>query len=266
MLRPRIIPCLLMYEGALVKTVKFTNPKYIGDPLNTVKIFNEKQADELIVLDIGATKNSMKPNFDLISKLAAECRMPLCYGGGVTTVDQAIKLVDMGVEKVAVSSAAIKRPSFVKELVAAVGSQSVVVILDILLEKNFFSFDNYKLYTNNGKVIHKEDPFIFFKKLQDAEVGEIVINSINNDGIMQGYDLNLAHKIKSLANTPVTFLGGAGNLLHIEELIENLGIVGAAAGSLFIFKGKYKAVLINYPTLEKKIEICDRGMKVYNKF
>lgn len=254
MLRPRIIPCLLMYEGGLVKTRKFKDPIYIGDPINAVKIFNEKEADELIILDIGATTNSLLPNFKLIAKLAAECRMPLCYGGGITTVDQATQLVDMGVEKVAVSAAAINRPSFVKELVSAVGSQSIVVVLDILKKKNFFS-KKYELRSHNAMKLYQNDPLSLFKKFQDSNVGEIVINSIDRDGLMQGYDLELASKLKSLSKVPVTFLGGAGSLDHLKDLFSNLGVVGASAGSLFVFKGKYRAVLINYPTPEQKLKL-----------
>jgi imidazole glycerol-phosphate synthase subunit HisF len=255
MLRPRIIPCLLMYEGALVKTVRFKDPKYIGDPINAVKIFNEKEADELIILDIGVTTNSLQPNFNLIAKLAAECRMPLCYGGGVTSVEQATQLVDMGVEKVAVSAAAIKRPSLIKELVSAVGSQSIVVVLDILKEKKFLS-ENYKLYSHNSKNVYDDDPFSLIKIFQNYGVGEIVINSIDRDGLMQGYDLDLASRVKSITKVPLTFLGGAGSLEHLEDLFNNLGIAaGAAAGSLFVFKGKYRAVLISYPTPEQKLKL-----------
>jgi cyclase len=263
MLRPRIIPCLLINDGNLVKTQEFDNPKYIGDPINAVKIFNEKEADELIVLDIAATKNSSKPNFNLIEKLAAECRMPFCYGGGINSVEQVIKLVDMGVEKVAVSSSAIIQPSLINKMIAEVGSQSVVVIIDFYKKKNFSSTE-YRLCSHNGKIYYKEDPFVFFKNCQEKGVGEIIINSVNEDGLMQGYDLDLVLKIKAIANIPVTFLGGAGSLQDIEKLIENFGIVGAAAGSLFIFKGKYRAVLINYPTFIEKIEICSRALKVYN--
>jgi cyclase len=263
MLRPRITPCILIDNEKLVKTQLFDKPKYIGDPINAVKIFNEKQADELIVLDISATKNSISPNFNLIKKLAAECRMPLCYGGGISSIEQVIKLVDMGVEKIAVNSSAIANPLFVKEMVHAVGSQSVVIVLDFYRNKNLSSFE-YQLYNHKEKIIYREDPFIFFQKCQEMGAGEIIINNVNEDGLMQGYDLDLASRIKLIAKTPVTFLGGAGSLKDIEQLIENFGIVGAAAGSLFVFKGKFRAVLINYPTFIEKIEICLKALKVYN--
>lgn len=254
MLRPRIIPCLLISGGGLVKTIKFHNPKYVGDPINAVKIFNEKKADELIVLDIDATKNSTKPNFNLIKKLAAECRMPLCYGGGITTVEEAEMLVDIGVEKVAISSAVIENPLLLKELVLAVGSQSVVVVLDISEQKNILS-KKYQIQTRNGTKIHKDELFTFIKKIQDLGVGEIILNSIDRDGMMQGYDFELINKIKSIITVPLTILGGAGSLEDIGKLFDQFGIIGASAGSLFVFKGKYRAVLISYPSLENKMKL-----------
>ena len=254
MLRPRIIPCLLIANGGLVKTVKFKSPKYVGDPINAVKIFNEKKADELIVLDIDATKKSIKPNFNLIKKLAAECRMPLCYGGGISTVEEAEMLVDIGVEKVALSSAVIENPLLVNELVSAVGSQSIVVVIDILEQKNFLS-KKYQLRTQNGTKIHKHELFYFIKKIQDLGVGEIVLNSIDRDGMMQGYDYELVDKIKSIIKVPLTILGGAGSLEDIKKLFDQFGIIGASAGSLFVFKGKYRAVLINYPSIENKMKL-----------
>lgn len=260
MLRPRIIPCLLIHKGGLVKTQQFKDPKYVGDPLNAVRIFNEKEADELMVLDIDATVNKVAPDFALIAKLAAECRMPLCYGGGVTTTEQATRIVDMGVEKVAVSAAAIANPTLLTEMAAAVGRQSIVAVLDVRKRAGLFT-KGFELCTHNGKSIHKFDPVVFAKQLQEAGAGEIVINSIDRDGLMQGYDLGLATQFKQALKVPVTFLGGAGSLDHMGELIANLGVVGAAAGSLFIFKGKYRAVLINYPTPEQKIKLCREALK-----
>lgn len=260
MLRPRIIPCLLVHQGGLVKTKGFKDPKYVGDPINAVRIFNEKEADELMVLDIDATVNNVAPDFGLIAKLAAECRMPLCYGGGVTTAEQAARIVDMGVEKVAISAAAIACPSLLTEMAAAVGQQSVVVVLDVRKRTGLFS-KGYELCTHNGKKVHKLDPVAFAKQFQDAGAGEIVINSVDRDGLMQGYDLELAAQFKQALKVPVTFLGGAGSLDHMSELISKLGVVGVAAGSLFVFKGKYRAVLINYPNPEQKIKLCREALK-----
>lgn len=255
MLRPRIIPCLLVHKSGLVKTQQFKDPKYVGDPINAVRIFNEKEADELMVLDIDATVNKVAPDFRLIAKLAAECRMPLCYGGGVTTAEQAARIIDMGVEKVAVSAAVIANPLLLTEMATAVGRQSVVAVLDVRKRTGLFS-KGYELCTHNGKTSHKIDPVELAKQLQNAGAGEIVINSVDRDGLMQGYDLELAMMFKKALKVPVTFLGGVGSLDHMGELISNLGVVGAAAGSLFVFKGKYRAVLINYPTPEQKIKLC----------
>lgn len=251
MLRPRIIPCLLVHKGGLVKTQAFKDAKYVGDPINAVKIFNEKEADELMVLDIDATVNGVEPDFGLIAKLAAECRMPLCYGGGVTTAAQAARIVDMGVEKVAVSAAAIINPALLTEMAAAVGKQSVVAVLDVRKKTGLFA-KGFEVCTHNAKKAHKLEPVALARQLQEAGAGEIVINSVDRDGLMQGYDLELAAQVRAALNVPVTFLGGAGSLDHIRDLISQMGVVGAAAGSLFVFKGKYRAVLINYPSSEQK--------------
>jgi cyclase len=259
MLRPRIIPCLLVHNGGLVKTQGFNDPKYVGDPINAVRIFNEKEADELMVLDIDATVNGVEPDFGLIAKLAAECRMPLCYGGGVTTSEQATRLVDMGVEKVAVSAAAIANPLLLTEMAAAVGRQSVVAVLDVRKRTGLFA-KGYEVCTRNAKTTHKLDPVTLARQLQEAGAGEIVINSVDRDGQMQGYDLDLALMVKEALKVPVTFLGGAGSLTHVSELVGKLGVVGAAAGSLFVFKGKYRAVLINYPTPAQKVQLCREAL------
>jgi cyclase len=260
MLRPRFIPCLLVHKGGLVKTQAFKDAKYVGDPINAVKIFNEKEADELMVLDIDATVNGVEPDSDLIAKLAAECRMPLCYGGGVTTAAQAARIVNMGVEKVAVSAAAISNPGLLTEMAAAVGKQSVVVVLDVRKKTGLFA-KGYEVCTHNAKKTYKEAPVELAWQLQEAGAGEIVINSVDRDGLMQGYDLELAAQFKKVLKVPVTFLGGAGSLDHLGDLIAKLGVVGAAAGSLFVFKGKYRAVLINYPSPEQKINLCREALK-----
>jgi cyclase len=259
MLRPRIIPCLLVHQGGLVKTQVFKNPKYVGDPINAVKIFNEKEADELIVLDIDATVKGRDPDFSLIAKLAAECRMPLCYGGGVTTAEQASRIVDMGVEKVAVSSAAINNPSLLTEMAAAVGRQSVVVVLDVRKRTGLFSKE-FEICTRNAKVAYTQDPLVLAVQLQDAGAGEVVVNSVDRDGTMEGYDLDMAAYFKQALKVPVTFLGGAGSMGDILKLFSHVGLVGAAAGSMFVFKGKYRAVLINYPTPMQKKQLCLEGL------
>jgi cyclase len=261
MLRPRIIPCLLVHKGGLVKTQAFKDPKYVGDPINAVKIFNEKEADELIVLDIDATVQGREPDFGLIAKLAAECRMPLCYGGGVRTAAQAARIVDMGVEKVAVSAAAIANPSLLTEMAAAVGRQSVVLVLDVRKKSGLFA-KGFEVCTCNSKVAHKQDPITLALQLQEAGAGEIVVNSVDRDGLMQGYDLDLAAQFRQALRVPVTFLGGAGSLDDIGQLVSRVGVVGAAVGSLFVFKGKYRAVLINYPTPVQKTQLCREALKI----
>lgn len=255
MLRPRIIPCLLIHQGGLVKTQKFQVPKYVGDPINAVKIFNEKESDELMVLDIDATVKKAEPNYALIAKLAAECRMPLCYGGGITTPQQAARIIGLGVEKVSVSAAALARPALLTEMAAAIGRQSVVAVLDVRKKTGFFS-KGYEVCTHNAKQIHKLDPIALVQQLQSAGAGEIVINSIDRDGEMQGYDIDLARQVRAVTKVPLTILGGAGSLAHMGDLFTACGVVGAAAGSLFVFKGPYRAVLINYPGIAQKDELC----------
>ena len=252
MLRPRVIPCLLVHEGGLVKTVGFKAPKYVGDPINAVKIFNEKEADELVVLDIDATVNGAEPDYRMIANLAAECRMPLCYGGGVRSAAQAKKIVALGVEKVALSAAAIDDPNLITQIADEIGRQSVVVVLDV--KKRMLSKE-YDVFTHNGKKNTKRSVIEVATQAEALGVGEIVINSIDNDGQMKGYDLALAEKIRDAVNIPITFLGGAGSLDDIGALIRTCGVVGASAGSLFVFKGVYKAVLINYPNVVQRDEL-----------
>ena len=264
MLRPRITPCLLIHNGGLVKTMGFTDPKYVGDPINAVRIFNEKEADELMVLDIDATVDGSEPDFKLITKLAAECRMPLCYGGGISHVEQVQRLVNIGVEKVAISSAAIARPALVTEIADAVGRQSVAVVLDVRKRVGLLS-TKYEICTHNAKKAYKGDFFSLIQELQQAGAGEIVINSVDRDGMMKGYDLELAAQVRSVADVPITFLGGAGSLEDLSDLFSSVGIVGGAAGSLFVFKGKYRAVLISYPTRIQKNMVLHRMTELLNK-
>ena len=255
MLRARIIPCLLVHQGGLVKTRQFKNPKYVGDPINAVRIFNEKEADELMVLDIDASARGIEPDFRLIEKLAAECSMPLCYGGGVTSAAQVKRIVDMGVEKVAISSAAVNDPSILNEMAATVGRQSVVAVLDVRKRKGLFS-RGYELCTHNATRTVDLSPLELAKQMQQEGAGEIVVNFVDEDGMMQGYDLDYAKSMGDISTVPITFLGGAGSLEHVGHLLQEMGVVGAAAGSLFVFKGKFRAVLINYPLRNEKMAIC----------
>jgi cyclase len=252
MLRSRITPCLLIQNKGLVKTVEFKSPKYVGDPLNAVKIFNEKEVDELMVLDIDATVKGKGPDFELIRNLAVECRMPFCYGGGVTTVEQARKIIQLGAEKVALSSAAIENINLLEEIGLAVGKQSVVVVVDA---KKKGLLGDYYVFTHNGTKSTGLKVVDFVRNIENIGVGEIVINSIDRDGTMKGYDINLIDLIRNNVNVPITVLGGAGNYMDISSIISRYKVIGVAAGSIFVFKGKYKAVLISYPNMNEKAEI-----------
>lgn len=254
MLRSRIIPCLLVHDKGLVKTVQFANPKYVGDPVNAVKIFNEKEVDELIVLDIDATSRRREPDYLLIEHLAAECRMPFCYGGGIKTIEQAQRIIRLGVEKVAMSSAAIDTPALIGRMAERLGNQSVVAVLDVKRDAS----GRYQLFTENGTRATGKSPIDLAPELERLGVGEIVVNSIDRDGMMQGYDLSLVDGIRAVISVPLTVLGGAGSLGDIGQLIASQGIVGAAAGSLFVFKGVYRAVLINYPNQEAKTALMGK--------
>lgn len=254
MLYPRIIPCLLVHNKGLVKTTKFKDHKYVGDPLNAVKIFNEKEVDELIVVDIDATRVGKEPDYQMIENLAAECRMPLCYGGGIKNVAQAQHIFSLGVEKIAISSIAVENPIIVSEIAKRVGNQSIVVVLDIKKKK---LSSKYEVYTHNGIKSTGINPVNFAIESQKLGAGEIVINSIDHDGVMKGYDMDLINKIRDVISIPLTVMGGAGSIQDIGNVIQKHGIIGVAAGSYFVFKGKYRAVLINYPTVTEKHTIIN---------
>ena len=205
MLRPRIIPCLLIHNGGLTKTVKFGPGKYVGDPINAVRIFNEKEVDELIVADIDATVQNREPNYVMIRNLAAECRMPLCYSGGVKTAEQVERIISLGVEKVALSSAAISNPGVISEAARRVGNQSIVIVLDV---KKVGLFKHYEMFTHNATRKTGMNPVEFAKKAEALGAGEIVVNSIDHDGEMQGYDEELIKHVRKAVSCPLTVLGG----------------------------------------------------------
>lgn len=252
---------MLIHNKGLTKTVKFKEGKYVGDPLNAVRIFNEKEVDELMVLDIDASVKGCEPNYELIEKMAKECRMPLCYGGGIKTADQARRIFSYGVEKIAISSLAVEHPEVVTEIAEAVGNQSVVVVMDV--HKRKFT-GKYELYTYNGTKATGLNPVTFAQEMVRRGAGELVTNSIDNDGVMQGFDMKLIDSVKQSVNIPVTVIGGAGTLDDIGEVVKRHGIIGVGAGSLFVFKGKYKAVLINYPNPQEK-EALIKKYFTYNK-
>jgi len=252
MLRSRIIPSLLISNSGLVKTIQFKDPKYVGDPINTVRIFNEKEVDELIVLDIDATANNTEPNYEVIANLAAECRMPLCYGGGIKTVEHANKIIGLGVEKISLSSAAVENPQIISEIAQQIGNQSVVVVIDVRTDGKKGAPTQY---THNGTNKIDGDPVEFAQNMERLGAGEIVINNITNEGGMTGYDLDLVKQFRDVLNVPMTVLGGASKLDDLSKLVQTFGVIGAAAGSIFVFKGRYRAVLVNYPAADRKLAI-----------
>lgn len=250
-MRPRVIPLLLIEDGGLVKTVRFRSPTYLGDPINTMRLFNDMEVDEIIVLDIGATKSGRPPDFDAIRTFADECFMPLCYGGGVTSVAHAWQLFELGVEKVAVNTAARRDPTLVRALSELFGSQSIVVSLDV--RKTLFG--RYEIY-DHGSGKSGDDPESFVVETVRRGAGEILLNAVDRDGVMGGYDLALISHISRLVPVPLIACGGAGKLADCVEAV-GAGADAAAAGSMFVFQGKERGVLINYPSqdqLEKAFE------------
>lgn len=243
MLRSRIIPVLLMRDKGLVKTRQFKDDKYVGDPINAVKIFNEKEVDELTLLDIDATVKGYAPDYDQLRKIAVESRMPLCYGGGIADAGQAAEVIALGFEKVSISAAALVRPGLIREMAERVGRQSVVLTIDVRKEG---LLGTYNVYSHNGRQKWNGKLMDLVVEAEKLGAGEIVINSIDRDGMMQGYDLKLAKMIRAAVTTPLSFIGGAGSTKDMADLIEAVGTVGAAAGSMFVFKGAYRAVLISY--------------------
>lgn len=247
---PRVIPVLLLDKNGVYKTVQFKNAKYIGDPLNAVKIFNDKEVDELIFLDISATGNNREPDYDYLSKIAGECFMPLCYGGGIQTIEQIKKLIYSGIEKVAINSYALQNPNFIKEASERFGSSTIVVSIDV--KKSWLG--KYEVYNKHKVKTSFSDPIIFSQEMEKMGAGEILINSVSNDGMMQGYDYNLIEKISKAVNIPVVACGGAGELNHFKAAID-AGASACAAGSKFVFHGVHKAVLINYPS-QNELKTC----------
>jgi cyclase len=243
MLRSRIIPSLLLHNKGLVKTRKFSDPRYIGDPINAVKIFNEKKVDELVFFDIDASANKNEPDYNLLTHIANESRMPICFGGGVASAKIASHVISIGFEKVSLSSAALLRPYLIKEVSETIGSQSVVVTIDVKKNK---LLGGYSIFILNGSIKVDIDLLEFCEHAFELGVGELIINSIDRDGTMEGYDFQLVKLIRNHITCPLSILGGASNLDNMQQLINQFGVIGLAAGSIFVFQGKYQAVLINY--------------------
>ena len=243
---PRVIPVLLLKNTGLVKTVQFKDPKYIGDSLNAVKIFNDKEVDELIFLDILATPENRKPPLEFLKEIAEECFMPLAYGGGIKKIDEIKDILKVGIEKVIINTQAAENKGFIAEAVKRYGSSTICVSIDV--KKNFWG--KYEIYTRGGKHNTKLDPLLFAKEMDQAGAGEIMINSIDRDGTQKGYDLELISLISKNVKMPVIACGGAANLDDFSNAIHQAGASAVAAGSMFVFHGKLRAVLINYPEQE----------------
>lgn len=244
MLNARVIPVLLLKERGLVKTVKFKEPRYVGDPINAVKIFNEKEVDELVVLDITATTEKRPPSFEWLGEIATEAFMPMCYGGGIRSVEDAQRLFSAGYEKVAINTAAVEDPDLIARLADRFGSQSIVASIDA--KRSWLG--RYQVQTRSGTKAAGSEPAELARTLVSMGAGEILVNSIDRDGTMQGCDLELIRSISSTVSIPVIACGGVGSLDHIKEAVTEGGASAVAAGSFFVFHGKHRAVLISYPT------------------
>lgn len=242
MLNVRVIPCLLLSNGGLVKTVRFASPRYVGDPINAVRIFNDKEVDELVFLDIGATPAGRGPNYELLADIASEAFMPFAYGGGVASLEQARRLFGLGVEKVVINTAAERMLGLVGEIASAAGSSSVVASIDVKRSWR----GRYSVWVGGADRDTRRDPLAWARELEREGAGEILLTSIDRDGTQSGYDLELIRRVAEAVSIPVVAAGGAGTLDHLREAVDH-GASAVAAGSMFVFQGKHKAVLITYP-------------------
>jgi len=249
-IQPRIIPVLLLKNNGLYKTTKFKDPKYIGDPINAIKIFNEKEVDEMVFLDIVASREAKEPNFEMLKDIASECFMPLCYGGGISSVEMIREILNIGVEKVSINSQAVRNPNLINKAANFFGSSTIVVSIDV--KKNFFG--KYEVFINDGKEKTSLNPVDWAKEVESRGAGELMINSIDKDGTMSGYDFNLIKSITSEVNIPVIAVGGAASTNDFVKIVKESEASAAAAGSYFVFQGKHRAVLITYPS-QKELKL-----------
>jgi imidazole glycerol-phosphate synthase subunit HisF len=250
MLKHRVIPCLLLRNGGLVKTLKFSDPKYVGDPINAIRIFNDKEVDELMVLDITASKENKEPNYALIEQFASECFMPLSYGGGIRTMEQAQRLFNSGIEKICLQAAVLDDLSLVKNLSDKWGSSSILVSVDV--KKNWLGHP--KLYAAaTGKTLNKKW-IDFMQEAVHAGAGEIVLNAVDKDGTMKGMDTELIAEAAKLLNVPLIAVGGAGSLADIKAAVD-AGASAVSAGAFFVFQGPHRAVLITYPKYNELLQL-----------
>jgi cyclase len=241
MLRSRYIPVLLLDDGELVKTRQFEEGIYVGDPINAIRIFNEKQVDELGLFDISITNNRSEIDFDLLKDIAVNANMPLTYGGGIKTVADASRIISLGFEKVSISAAFFNRPTLVNDIASEVGAQSVAVCLDVKKINN-----EYSIFTHRGTKKTKWNLLQTLEFIEKNPIGEVIINSIDRDGTFAGYDRELAKIVRSNSSVNITILGGCRDVADISELETHIGVCGCAAGSYFTFVGKNNAVLLSY--------------------
>ncbi|MEM1094644.1 MAG: AglZ/HisF2 family acetamidino modification protein [Bacteroidota bacterium] len=246
MLQTRVMPCLLLRGRALVKTIRFKDAKYVGDPVNTIRIFNEKEVDELIFLDITATPQRKEPPYALIEEIAAECFMPFTYGGGVQSVEQMQRLYSLGVEKIALNSAALANPSLIQHAAERFGSQSVVVAIDAKK-----TWRGYRVMSHGGRTKTKRTPVDWAREAERLGAGEILLTSIDRDGTMTGYDLALTESVAAAVQVPVIACGGAGAVEDFARAVQDAGASAAATGSLVVYQGPHRAVLINFPARDE---------------
>ncbi len=249
-IRPRIIPVLLIDDRDLIKTVNFKDRTYLGDPVNAVKIFNRKRIDELAVLDIGATKKHKAPDFEILQDIASEAFMPLSYGGGITSVDQARQLTKIGYEKIIINTQLVKNPDLVKHIVSLLGSQSVVASIDVKQVNG-----KYMCTIEDGQETVKVSPKTLARQAEDLGCGEIFLNSIDRDGIMDGYDIKLVRNIAETVHIPVTACGGAGGIEDLKKVLHEGHAHAAAGGSMFVYYGRLKAVLITAPSEKELVNV-----------
>ena len=254
MLATRVIPCLLLKGAGLVKTIRFKDPKYVGDPINAVKIFNEKEVDELIFLDITATREQREPPFAIIEQIASECFMPVAYGGAVTSVEQAARIIALGIEKIVINAAALRTPELVRRLSDRIGASSTVVGIDV--KKDLFG--RYRVYDHSRQKTIDSSPAEQATRMAAAGAGEIFLNDVTRDGTGAGFDLDLVRHVTSAVDVPVIVCGGAGGLEDLR-LATTAGASAVAAGSLFVYMGKHRAVMINYPSYAVLQELFQHG-------
>ncbi len=243
MLKTRVIPCLLLRGAGLVKTTKFKDPKYVGDPINAIRIFNDKEVDELVLLDISASREGRGPAFSVIEEVASECFMPLAYGGGIRSVDEARRILKLGVEKVVFNTTAWRTPSVLTDVSREFGAQAVVASIDVRRKL----FGRYEVVVEGGTRSTGIEPVDYARRLQTAGAGEIFLTSVDRDGTMKGYELDLIAKVSAAVDVPVIAAGGAGSVEDFRAATREGGAAAVAAGAMFVFHGPHRAVLITYP-------------------